>query len=414
MTSARLLVLAATLVLAAVAGCSGDDAGGSEDSDGEDVSVVVGGGGSTGSLPGYVTDLDAEQGTVVLSAVADRRPVLWTVRDAGDVGTTELGGVGYPQSVALAPDGTAYVLSDSGEIYRVQNGKTTMVVGDAPVGGEPGDPTDPSLGVVDRDGVYHEAGRVSAMTVDDQGRLVWTAVLSVPRDPGQSKKLDSLIVVRRMDGQDVELAAGSDTSPQMSAGDVYAQQEDPGSGTPAVGFPMLVPGPTLDLAADGNDLYLLAAGYVLRVDDKGTLSTALGGKGRDVPDAPFESEGSALDHGFTTDPDQVSASDGAFGVLDTSLAGEQSGGDAFDWTGAFTDGQQQVVDQVRRTEDGAGRGDFGNVVLLVRDGEASTAVAHVNGFALDGDTVYVVGQAGELGDDANEQQAILLEVSLPY
>ena len=64
------------------------------------------------------------------------------------------------------------------------------------------------------------------------------------------------------------------------------------------------------------------------------------------------------------------------------------------------------------TEQDKGVADFGNVVVLARDGEASTAVAHVNALALDGDTLYVVGQAGELGDVESEH-AILLQVTIP-
>jgi hypothetical protein len=401
-TQMRWVVLGGALaVLTTAAGCGGGT-----------LTVVAGGGGSTGSLDGYVTDVDADAGTVVLSAVSDRSPVLWRADGSGDVATTDLGGVGYPLGVVIAPDHTSYVLGDSGEIWHVQDSQVDMVVGDAPVGQQPDDVADPDVGNVDSDGVYHEAGRVSAMTVDDEGQLVWTAVLHVATDPAQPQRTESLIVVRRMDGSHVELVAGSEQAPAMADAAVYAQQQDPGSGTPAVGFPMLVPGPSLDLAADDSGTYLLAAGYVLMVDQQGDLSQVLGGQGRDVPSEPFASEGSALDHGFTTDPDHVTASSGTVGVLDTSLAGESADGDAFDWSGDFTDGQQQVVDQVLAPEQGGGAADFGNVVVLARDGEASTAVAHVNALALDGDTLYVVGQAGELGD-VDSEQAILLQLTIP-
>jgi len=361
-------------------------------SDGQSLDVVAGGGGSSGSVEGFVSDLDVRDGRVALVGESrDDVTALWTIDEPGDVRVTTLSDLGFPTSVAWGVEDDLYVLDEAG-IWQVRGGNAELVVGDdsAPTKA----PTT-------------EPGAIEAMTVDDAGRLLWTA--AVPNPNGAASP--GLIVVRRLDDAAAapELVAGSTDAPVMDDATIYRQQQNPDAGTPAVGFPMLVPGPQVDLAADADAFYLLGAGYVLRVDADGRLSKVVGGEGRDVPTEPFASQGDALDNGFVPAEGGLSADEGAVAALDTSVSGETDADDAFVWTGDFTESQQDLIDRVV-DEGGDGVPDsLDTVVVVVSDGDVSTAAAHVQAMALDGGQLYVVGQAGRF-EATGPEEAIVLRV----
>ena len=384
--------LAAVAIALLLGSCGGG--GDRERSDaGQEVEVVADRGVGSGIVHGLVVDMDVTDGHVALvGESAAGAPTLWRAEPHGSLSARRLPGSDLPSDVAVSSDGTPYVLTTAG-IWRIGPAGPELVVA--------------STGTSER-ATVRERGTIEAMTVDPEGRPIWTATVPDPVDPARPAR----ILVRRLTGGTVELIAGSMRARLPADRVIYQQQRNPDSNPRAVGFPMLVPGPVYDVAADAEGTYLLGAGYVLKVDSRGGVSKILGASGRDVPTSPLASPRPAPEHGFEVgDSGGVSADGGNVVVLDLSLAGEVDPEGAFDWTGRFTPGQQQVVDQVVGADDGSR--DFDGVALLVHDSAATTALAHVSATAVDSGRLYGVGQVGDL-QNPMRLRAIVVATSLPY
>lgn len=387
----RAVAVAVALVM--FAACSGDS------DSGQEVEVVAGGQ-DGGRITGFVFDIDVQDDRVAMvGEVGQKAPTLWRVDRPGSVEQVPLVDMAFPTGVAVAPNGAVFVLDSSG-IWKVQGTRTELYVGDRDA---------------ERASTQTESGDIQAVAVDESGRLLWTQIAEDERRG--SDRL--LIVVRRLEDGQVTTIAGTERSTTAPDAVLYAQQESPPAGSRAVEFPMLVPGAAYDLAADSTGVYLLGGGYVLRITPDGTLTKVLGGEGRDVPERPFADEGSALNHGFVVRESGISVDDGRIVVLDGAMSAASAvsttdqDGD-FDWLGDFSEDQQALVDRVMSVSAGYASGPpyrLGGLALLVEDGEATTAAAHVQAAAVDGDWLYVVGQAGRF-EDPGPEAAILVRLSL--
>jgi hypothetical protein len=372
----------AVAVLLATVSCT-DDPGG------QDVDIVAGGG-SAGDIDGFVSDLDVRDGRFALVGESEETPTLWTGGDE-DLEALPLDGQTFPTGVAVGSTGVVYVLDDAG-IWRVEGGQAGLEVAD-----------DDAVAA----GVVDQPGDIEAIAVDDEDRLLWTA--QVVDERAGSERL--LHVVRRLEGGQVTDVAGTTSTPAgLSDEDIFAAQENPPAGSQAIGFPLMSPTAAYDLAADATGVYLLGAGYVLQVSPDGELSRVLGAEGRDVPGAPFDDSTPALEQGFVVSERGLSVGDGTIAVLDESLRDEVDADGGFDWTGDFSDSEQALVDRVMSPQDdGDPPYEFGGVAVVAKDGEATTALAHVGAVAVDDGFVYGVGQAGR-GEQPGAEAALLVRV----
>lgn len=379
----RTLVAIAFLgALSLLAGCTEGPRGGQH-------VAIVAGAGQGGTIAGWVEALAAHHGRVVLIGISQQDvATMWTIHAKDSAITTQpLPKLDFPTDLGITPDGTAYILDHAG-IWRVRHGKARLVIKDPDPGG------------------------IESLAVDDHGALLWTSVAADSR-PGSDH---TVLVVHRLKEGQTTTVAGTTRSADRSGRELFQRQEHPPPHARAVGFTLLAPGPGLGLAAGASGIYLLGDDYVLRVSPGGSLTHVLGGAERHLPDGPFQSEMSASNHGFEQVGQGVSTDGSRFAVLDSSPAPceahDENG--AFTWTGDFTKRQQKFIEQVMATPFSYWcdtKDPLGQMVVVVDHGRATTAAAHARVMALDGDSLYVVGQIGRASDPGGAE-AILVRIKL--
>lgn len=360
--------------------------------------VVVAGGGSQAAatraldakLTGRVRDLVVgRDGIVRLLSAEDRQSVIRLIHPDGSVQRIPLGrGSIASYELAVADDGTMYVpyllaeIPGTPGVAKVTTtGKITPVVG-----GRRGFSPDGAAAT-------GPSGEVTGLTVDRQGRLVYTESIA-------SSKV-SLELVRRVEANGtIHTIAGKPVSykrfSDFQAG--LGKSVAPPAGMQATQWPLpgADQGRTLTTADDGT-IYVESLGAVLAVAPDGTISAPVRPRkdgAAAIGDRPFTHEGAEVDAApnFVTDYDNVSAAGGYLAMINQSDRSTRP--PAYRWAGDLTPGQREIAD----AEPASGSGDAHQVVRLVLpDGSVTTAAWWAEGAAVRDGWLYVA--LGDKHDD---------------
>ncbi|WP_166354028.1 hypothetical protein [Phytoactinopolyspora limicola] len=400
----RRLVGALTLPIL-LAGC-GLFGGGSSD-----LELVAGGGddpqGTTGEdvrLGGVAVDLAVADGMVYLlaSTGGDRRLV--TVAPDGSVTHQPLD---FPaaQYVAAGPAGEVYAASKN-EIRRLDTDPDEALI------------VSVDSGAAENSDALVTDGSIQGLAVDADGHPIWTeSFLGAGPDGAEPP----LVRINRLVGGEVEHVAGASET-AVDGHELVGLRTTPPEGVTAVDLPLRAIGRGGALAAGEAGIFIGSSDGILRIGDDGSVASVVGPADREAPDAPFDDERDAREFGGGWE---------AGGDLDTSgevLVGVQSTFSsqivdvgAFDWSGDFTDGAEDVAAKIVRgpRADGsfdldADRSPYGDVAVVIHDGRAATAMAHVTRVAIDDGRLYAVGQTRGYGDsDADDAEMLIVAMELP-
>lgn len=395
------VVVCSVLVTAA---CGSDDEPASG-GDTPEVSLVAGGGddpaGSTAAdvqLHGAAADLEVRDGTTRLLINTGTSYQLVTVDPDGAVSTTDLGGDTDLRYLAVGGDDEVYLAGPTG-VYRLAGDALEPVVGvDAAAGGV----------------VSPDTAEITGVAVDGDGRVLWAAAfLGEGPDEGSEPVMTH---VYRLDGAEPVLVAGADSA-DVEGDELEALGASPPADATALDFPLDGYGSGGAFAAgDDGSVYLGGPASVLRIGADGTVEAILTDGERAQPDEPFADAADAQGFGGSWAGSGLAVSGETVAVVDRhpGLEDEQVSVDAFGWDGDLGEPAQELAGRIVR---GLDAGDepaddataaYGPVAVLVHDGRAGTAMAHVQNVALDGGRLYVVGATGEPGTDSD-----LLIVSTP-
>ncbi|WP_158602881.1 NHL repeat-containing protein [Jiangella rhizosphaerae] len=387
------------LALATLTACTSDDDGG----DGFEVELLAGG---DGSVPGPVRVLTAGPDESLWALAGDSSLV--RIDSDGAAETTELrlpDGVNALADLAVAPDGTAYVLAelpDVGEssVYQVDGDQVVPAFGVPSDGGSDSAPDG-------TDAAGAALGPVADIAVDPEGR-----VLFVETHSPDGGVINSVQQVRRVD-DDGTISTLAGTSEPGSGDDTGWFPEDGAEATSqSLAWPVFVS------VAPSGDVYLRTGRSVLRVEDGG-LTRVLGGDTSGlttVPNteqsAPFEDAVEALDAGYESVDDRSTFAAGDSGVLvGAPVVPAELSSDvrsAFSWTVEDAAGEAQAyADAVVDPDSQASR--QSEAALYVSDGTVTTAsvIGSVSTW-LDDDTI-----ATALVSSVASQETIVVTYDVP-
>lgn len=195
----------------------------------------------------------------------------------------------------------------------------------------------------------------------------------------------------------------------MVDGGVFSPPEN----RPATEVPLEYPVVASSVAADNDGtVYLTSLSGILLLDpEDGSLEEVVGPGEREVPDAPFADEAPAAEFGGSWEY-RMDADDGVLVAVDGSLSTVVRDGSAFDWKGDFSDRAQEVVERIMRGEehDRTSSTYHREVAVVVADGVAGTAMAHVSHVAVDDGALYAVGTTGS-GSINGEALVVRMDLS---
>ncbi|NDL60735.1 hypothetical protein [Phytoactinopolyspora mesophila] len=380
--------------------------------EGVEIELIAGGGGDPDGataesirLEGHATDLAVSDGVVHLLADdgPDTERRLVTVEPDGSVSTMALGDV-QAMHVAAGPTGDV-VVATRRVIYRVGDSDLEPLVATEEAGQTEAD-------VV-------AAGSIHGVAVDGEDRLIWTETVLAGGPDGDTLPLTR---VMRLEAGAVEHVAGADDF-EVSESELAELQVSPPEDVEAVDLPLLEMGVNGAVAAaEDGTVYLGGPRSVLRIDVTGGVSTLLGRGERDLPDGAFDDEREAMDFGGAWFGASIDAGGVAVVAVDNSLADEPVDVRPFDWSGDLGEAAQLVADKIVRQPSGADRtfnlNDdrtvYGGVAVVVREGRAATAMAHVEKVALEDTTLYAVGQTRERPQgEARDAEMLIVRMELP-
>lgn len=387
-----------------VAACGADDDPASSGGDAPDLILVAGGGddpsgttADTVQLHGAASDLEVRDGTSYLLVNTGTSNQLVTVDPDGALTVTDFGADSDLRYLAVGADGTVYVAGPTG-IHELAGDTLEPVVGlDAAAGGV----------------VSPDTSEIIGLAVDGDGRVVWPAAfLGQGPDEGSEPVMTH---VYRLEDDEPVLVAGADSA-DVEGDELAALGASPPADATALDFPLDGYGAGGAFAAgDDGALYLGGPASVLRIGGDGSVEAILSDGDRAFPDEPFADAGDAQGFGGSWVGSGIAVAGETVAVVDRfpGLEDEQVSVDAFGWGGDLGDAQELADRIVRGLDTGEEAGDddsttYGQAAVLVHDGQAATAMAHVQNVALDGDRLYVVGATGESGTDSD-----LLIVSAP-
>lgn len=406
MSSRQVLPVAALACVALVlSGCNSDDEPSSGGGDDLEVSVVAGGGddpagtaADTVQLHGAASDLEVRDGTSYLLINTGTVHHLVTVDPEGAVTTTDLGGDTDVRYLAVGADSEVYLAGPVG-VYELAGDALEPLVGiDAAAGGV----TSP------------DTAEITGVAVDGEGQVVWAAAF-IGQGPDEGSE-PVMTRVYRLEGTEAVLVAGADSA-DVEGDELESLGASPPADATALDFPLDGYGSEGAFAADEDgSLYLGGPASVLRIGADGAVEAILTRGERAFPDEPFADAADAQGFGGSWVGSDIAVSGETVAVVDRfpDLEDEQVSVDAFGWGDDLGEPGQELADRIVRgldageeiTDDDSTT--YGQAAVLVYDGRAATAMAHVQTVALDGDRLYVVGATGETGTDSD-----LLIVSAP-
>ncbi|PSL06782.1 hypothetical protein CLV30_102170 [Haloactinopolyspora alba] len=340
-----------------------------------------------------MSDLEAHDGTVHALVYDGQKRELVTIDPDGAVSRMQVQGAGTPRELAVGPDGSVHV-ADGEAVYRVEGSELVpeIVVEGADVAGS-ADAT-----------AIPESMSIAAVAVDGDGQLVWTATF-VGSGPDEGSQPVMSQVFRLVDGQ-VEHVAGADST-DLDGDELDEVLASPPADMKAADVPLDGYGTEGELAiGEDGAVYVAGPSSVLRVEPGGGVEAVLSEGERAVPDEPYGDAGDASGFGGSWVGSDVAAEGGTVAVVDSAVALEQETVDvgAFSWGDELEGSVQQLADRIVRglgadesVESADDTAPYGQVAVLVHDGQAATAMAHVTSVALDGDRLYVTGETAEDG-----------------
>ncbi|NDL56243.1 hypothetical protein [Phytoactinopolyspora mesophila] len=395
----RALAIIAITLPAMLAGCGlfGDDtpelelvAGGGDDPQGATRDEV--------SLPGYAADLVVADGTVYLLASdehGDKRLV--TAAADGSVSHMPLD-FSSAQYLAAGPEGQVYAASES-EIRRLDTDPLEPIIVSAG-----------TSAAENSDALVVDA-TIQGLAVDAEGFLIWAeSFLGTGPDGGEP----ALVRVNRLVDGHVEHVAGASETDHRGQ-ELMAWQESPPDGMAAVDLPLRRTGGGGALAAGESGLYLGSSEGILHVDNDGSVAGVVGAGERGHPDGPFADDRDAQEFGGAWAYADMDTSGDVFVGVDSALSDQPVAVDAFEWSGDFSDGAEELAAKIGRSPRADGslehdhdRSHYGDVAVVVHDGQAATAMAHVTKVAVEDGRLYAVGQTRQRSSSHIEDAEMLL------
>ena len=382
-------IVPVVLVALTLTACSGGAGEAGDAPEGQPVEVVAGGGTAADAgraldarISGVLRDLEAgPDGVVRLGTTDGDRAVIWSVRPDGTLERTELPAqVRSVNQIATARDGTVYVSSGNG-LWRADGER---VVGNGEDGFTP-----------DGAAATGPAGEISGVTVDPEGRVVYTEGLA------RGERLLSLVRRVEPDGT-VTTLAGTPTAKlddDEALTEALRRAADPPPGTKA--RDLALPGgyyTVLDAGDDGT-VYVNGKESVLAIAPDGGVRAVVAGRDPDavqVAGRPVAAEGKALDartplYGPAVPPNLSVAGDR---IALTSWVTGTPPAAPYRWSGEYTEGQRAIIDRAFDAEKGSSSTTWPRVRLVDGGGAITTAAWSARSAAIDGEWLYLaVGDA---------------------
>lgn len=411
----RTPVLAVSALLAVTCvSCGSDESGDDQPADsGSDVQVTAVAGGGTDpdatsadelDLTGTVTDLAARDGSVHALVYDGQARGLVTIESDGAVTRTPLRSGSEARHLAVGPDSTVHV-ADSDAVYRVEG---TELVPEVVVEGADVPAADDAV-------VAPAATSIGGVAIDGEGRLIWTSTF-IGTGPDEGSEPVMSKVYRLEDGQARHIAGAE--SADLEGEELEEMLASPPPEMTALEIPLDGYATSGELAAgDDGSVYVAGPASVLKIEPGGGVEAVLSDGERAYPAEPYGDAGEAIGFGGSWVESDIAVSGETLAVIDRFPGLDQETVDvaAFDWGDDLGAPAQDLADLIVRGLQASETVDaeedtttYGSVAVLVHDGQAATAMAHVSAVALDGDQLYAAGETAETGPESE-----LLIVSQP-
>ncbi|AYY11671.1 hypothetical protein EF847_01950 [Actinobacteria bacterium YIM 96077] len=262
-------------------------------------------------------------------------------------------------------------------------------------------------------------GSIESLAVDGAGRVVWTESFFGANSDGEDLVMAR---ARRVEDGEIEHVAGASTL-DMTGDELFETQASPPRDLAAVDLPLRDAGAGGALAAgEDGTVYIGTRPSILAVDADGTMSVAVRPGNREAPEEPFDDERDASEFGGPWTFSSMDVSGGVLVVLDSTFENDTVDVNAFEWSGDFGDRAQRVAEKIIRRPSGADgsfdldseRTRYGQVAVVMHDGMAATAMAHVSKVALDDGTLYAVGETRDRSSSyRDDAEMLIVRAALP-